>query len=76
MVFGGAAAQYTCSTVNNVANMLAWVDGYADTSHCPGGTPVAQDFKLNATYNCGSFGCSYSAYVTDNCPSATNYCWK
>jgi hypothetical protein len=76
LVFGGAAAQYTCSTVSNIADGMAWVDGYADVSHCPGGTPVSQSFKLNASYNCGVFGCSYSAYVSDNCSSATNYCWQ
>jgi hypothetical protein len=57
-------------------NNMAWADGYADLAHCPGGTPVAQNYKLNSSYDCGVFGCAYSAYVTDNCPSATNYCFK
>jgi hypothetical protein len=52
-----------------------WEDGYADTSHCPGGTPVAESFKAGTTYSCGVSGCSYSAYVSDNCPTATNYCF-
>ena len=40
----------------------------------------AEDFSLepagNPGYNCGGFGCSYSAYVLDNCQAGeTNWCW-
>lgn len=75
IIFGGAAAQYSCSITPASVTHTAWVDGYADLSHCQGNTPVAENYKANTSYNCGSFGCSYSAWVTDNCPSSVNYCF-
>jgi hypothetical protein len=76
IVFGGVPAQYGCSTVSSSVTHTAWEDGYANTAHCPGGTPVAENFKLGTNYDCGVFGCSASAYVSDNCPFATNYCFQ
>jgi hypothetical protein len=77
LVFGGNAAQYSCSTTAAPVDHMAWADGYADTTHCQGnGNPVAENYKLNTAYDCGVFGCAYSAYVSDNCPSSTNYCFK
>ena len=77
-IFGGTAQQYGCSTVNGTLNHLAWEDGWGDTSHCPGGTPVADTYEKPAggNYNCGSVGCSYSAYVSDHGCTGPNYCWK
>ena len=42
----------------------------------PGLTVQAQS-PNNPGYNCGAFGCAYSAYVQDNCfaGQAVNYCW-
>jgi hypothetical protein len=76
IVFGGVPGQYSCSTNGGAVDHLAWVDGYADVTHCMGnGNPVSEGFKLNSNYDCGVFGCSYSAYVSDNCPGSINYCW-
>src|SRR5262245_33917267 len=65
-VFGGAAADYSCSTSPDSLDHMAFVDGYADPMACQ--TPVAETFKVAANYNCGEdgvAGCSYSAYVAD-----------
>ncbi len=77
--FGGAAADYSCSTVSTSINNKAWADGWGDTTHCPGGTPVDEDYKKQgANYNCGNYSCSFSAYVNDHgaCIGAVNYCFK
>lgn len=69
-VFGGASASYACSTSDSVIDNQAHVSVWG-ASGCP---VVAEDSKLGTDYNCGSEGCSYSAYVYDNCASA-NYCY-
>ena len=78
LIYGGTANQYGCSTVAGTMNNLAWVDGWGDSSHCPGGVPVADTYEkpVNGNYNCGSTGCSYSAYVSDHGCTGPNYCWK
>ncbi len=74
LLLGGVSTDYHCSTSKVKLDYQAFVSGYADATYCK--TPVAEDFKKNSTYNCGAFGCSYSAYVQDNCFSGeTNYCW-
>jgi hypothetical protein len=76
LLFGGVAGDYHCSTSQAVEDFKAYVSGYADATYCT--TPVAETFSKGAGgYNCGAFGCSYSAYVTDNCyaPAARNFCW-
>lgn len=77
LVFGGVSTDYQCSTSGVVVDNQAYVSGYADATFCT--TPVPEDFKLedpnNPGYQCGVFGCAYSAYVTDNCLSSRNYCW-
>jgi hypothetical protein len=77
LVFGGAPAQYHCSTVNGVLNNRAWVDGWGDTTYCNGQT-VAEDFErpVGGNYDCGAGSCSFSAYVSDHACSAVNYCWR
>ena len=74
-VFGGAAGDYSCSTSDSSIDHQAFVDGWGDSQYCS--TPVAETFKLNDPYDCGSTGCSYSAYVNDHgaCGSSTNYCY-
>jgi hypothetical protein len=40
---------------------------------------VPDSFSLNTVYgSCGTFDCSCSAYVYDNCAPGTsiNYCWQ
>ena len=71
LLFGGIAGQYGCSTVNgsvnHTANTTIWgVSGCAI---------VADTFKKNTSYNCGSANCSQSAYCADNC-SGVNYCFR
>jgi len=80
-VFGGTSTDYHCSTSDTTLDHLAYLDGWNDTQYCI--TPADQDFKFGATYDCGTAGCSYSAYVedhTENNPFSecqkTNWCWK
>jgi len=73
-LYGGSFSDYACSTVNGQINGQAFLSGYADATYCT--TPQDDDFKVNTTYNCGQFGCSYSAFVADNCFNSINYCWK
>ncbi|MCK5378303.1 MAG: hypothetical protein KAJ78_02820, partial [Acidobacteria bacterium] len=73
LLFGGIPGDYQCSTssvvIDNLANASTW--GIA------GCQIVAEDYSLDqgGGYNCGSTGCSTSAYVDDNCTGGTNYCW-
>jgi len=72
MVFGGAPDDYACSTNGVTVNNLAWASTWGTPQHCdapagPGDDPVAEDFKLSDTYDCGDTGCSVSAYVKDHC---------
>jgi cysteine-rich repeat protein len=73
-LYGGVFSDYACSTVNGQINGQAFLSGYADATFC--NTPQDDDFKVNTMYNCGVFGCSYSAFVADNCFNSINYCWK
>jgi hypothetical protein len=77
-LFGGLATDYQCSTSDVVVDNRAFVSGYADAQYCT--NPAPEDFSLENPaipgYNCGAFGCSYSAYVQDNCAGAADtYCW-
>lgn len=70
-VFGGASADYACSTsdasVDNQAYVSTWGTGCSI---------AAEDTKLGTNYNCGADGCSISAYVEDWCfGSQVNYCY-
>ena len=76
--FGGAAADYQCSTSPVVITNTAYVSGWGDATYCT--KPIAEDYSkeqaANPGYNCGSFGCAYSAFVQDNCFTPTiNWCW-
>jgi hypothetical protein len=70
--FGGAAASYVCSTVGTIVNAQA----FASTWGTPGCQTVADTFKLNTFYNCGTVGCATSSFVQDNCVPGTNFCWR
>ena len=76
LLFGGVAANYSCSVSGVTVTGTAYLSGYGDTQYCV--DPQDDDYKLNTKYNCGVNGCSYSAYVQDNCNNGTaiNYCWK
>jgi hypothetical protein len=69
LLFG--AGTYYCSTtsgsVTHTASTSIWGVG--------GCAVVAETFKKNTFYNCGSANCSQSAYVQDNC-NAINYCFQ
>jgi hypothetical protein len=76
LVFGGVAADYHCSTSAVVEDFQAYESGWGDGLHCA--VPVPEDYSKGAGgYDCGFFGCSYSAYVADHCaaPLAENFCW-
>jgi hypothetical protein len=78
-LFGGFPTQYHCSVDPLVLDFTAFVSGWGDGTGCT--TPAAEDLEkqdpANPGYNCGSFGCAYSAYVVDWCFSGeTNYCWE
>ncbi|MGA9574279.1 MAG: hypothetical protein WBS20_10075, partial [Lysobacterales bacterium] len=73
-VFGGAAGDYSCSTSAQSIDYMAFADGWGDTQYCS--NPVSEDFKLNTLYDCGTTGCSYSAYVSDHGCDAVNYCYS
>ena len=77
-LFGGAAADYDCSTVEGEVNNRAFVDGWGDAQFCQG-EGVAEDFVLpgeGLPYNCGAQGCSYSAFVSDHGCAGVNYCFR
>jgi cysteine-rich repeat protein len=75
LVLGGAPNDYSCSTSDAAIDHSAWVSGWGSQDHCSSGTAVAEDFKVGTTYDCGSAGCAYSAYVGDYCGGDRNYCW-
>ncbi len=73
--FGGAAADYACSTSATSIDHQAWLDGWGTMQYC-GNTPAAEDFKKSVNYDCGGTACSFSAYVSDHGCSKVNYCFK
>ncbi len=78
LLFGGVKSDYDCSTSGVVVDNLAFVSGWGDPSTCT--APVAETYSkekaVNPGYDCGSVGCSYSAYVKDNCADTViNWCW-
>ena len=72
IVYGGTATSYACSTASTSITHTANTSIYA-VSGC---AVVADTYKKGANYNCGTPGCGQSAYVTDNCVSTSNYCFK
>jgi cysteine-rich repeat protein len=73
VIFGGAATDYACSTSSSTVTN----DNYTSIWGVAGCQIAAENFKLNANYDCGSTNCSQSAYVDDNCigSAGTNFCW-
>jgi hypothetical protein len=75
ILFGGSFADYQCSTTLASINRRAFVDGWGDSQYCT--NPATDTFKLGGPgYDCGSTGCSYSAYVSDHGCSGVNYCFR
>ncbi len=75
-LFGGAAADFNCSTLTNPTNRKAFLSGYGDSQYCVG-SGLDDTFKFPVSggpYNCGSLGCSYSAWVNDLCANSVNHC--
>ena len=76
-VFGGNPQDYSCSTVLNAVDHLAWASSWGSGQHCFGGTPVAEDFKIGGPTDCDFADCYKSAYVSDWCGSeSVNYCFQ
>jgi cysteine-rich repeat protein len=75
LLFGGAADDYSCSTSDTMIDHQAWLDGWGDGFSYCSDTPGPEDFVQGTTYDCGSVGCSYSAYVADHFCMMPNYCW-
>jgi cysteine-rich repeat protein len=73
VIFGGTAADYSCSTSNSVVTH----DNHTTIWGISGCPIAAENFKINVNYNCGFNNCAQSAYTDDNCfgSSGTNYCW-
>ena len=73
LLFGGTLSQYAVSTDPDNINLMAWVDGWGDTTYL--NTPASEDFKGGVLYNSAG---SYSAYVGDHLyfsQTKTNYVW-
>ena len=75
-LFGGAAADYSCSTSATEVDHQAWLDGWGDPWSFCTDVPGPENFSAGTTYDCGEAGCSYSAYVNDHTCMMTNYCWS
>jgi len=75
-VFGGSATDYQCSTQLTSIDHLAWASGWGDPTFCF--ATVSETFSQDqgGGYDCGYVGCSYSAYVADQCFNAVNHCWR
>jgi VCBS repeat-containing protein len=80
LLFGGSASDYAISINSSqdpsTITHTAWVDGWGSILYF-GATPAPENYKKNTFYNCGSTGCSYSAYVMDHVnTSKINYVWR
>ncbi len=87
LLFGGAAADYAISTIdNNIANInfRAHVDGWGNIQYLYGASSAAQNFSLDtggSGYDSApGVGSAYSAYVRDHSnagdPSTRNYAFR
>ena len=74
LLYGGQAQSYGCSTRADTLNHQAYLDGWGDNQYC--NNPRPDNWKTVAMYNCGSVGCSYSAYVSDHGCRSINYCFS
>lgn len=70
-LFGGSASDYAISTQGSDASMIdfrAFMDGWGDSQYLA--NPAGHDFvtttRADGGYDCGSSGCSYSAFVRDH----------
>jgi cysteine-rich repeat protein len=75
-LFGGAPADYSCSTSDTEIDHQAWLDGWGDGFTYCSEVPGPESFSVGTNYDCGEVGCSYSAYVADHFCMMTNYCWS
>ena len=72
--FGGSAGEYWCSTKDNTIEQRGFACCWGNGTYCT--QPPPHNYKKGVTYNCGVKDCACSAYVSDHCPNARNYCWK
>jgi hypothetical protein len=73
-LFGGAPTDYACSTDQPVIDYQA----SSSTWGVGGCGIVEENYSLDqgGGYDCGVASCATSAYVSDNCIGATNYCFQ
>ena len=69
----GNPADWHCSRTQEAVDCTSWWDGWGERNCAAQWS--SDDMSRGETYNCGSNGCSRSAYVTDHCPNQVNYCW-
>lgn len=76
-LFGGGEQDYACSTQPDVLNRRAYLSGWGSDLYCAGeGAPdTFRKPEAGGLYDCGSTGCSYSAYTSDHCEDSRNYCF-
>lgn len=76
LLFGGTnqgnTYTYHCSTSSTTLDYTAWTDSWGGD----GCQVHSETYKLNSYYDCGSVGCSVSAYVSDHSCWQTNYCFR
>jgi hypothetical protein len=74
LLFGGASADWACSTSATQVNHFGWYSSFGSSENCgPTGTPLAEDFNPGGSYQVAGV----SAYVNDWCfagEGSINYC--
>ncbi len=74
LLFGGASADWACSTSATEVDHLGWYSRFGSSENCgPTGTPLAEDFNPGGSYQVAGV----SAYVNDWCfagEGSINYC--
>jgi cysteine-rich repeat protein len=76
LLFGGAGADYSCSTNAETIDHMAWGDVWGDPGTYCSDFPIASEsFVVGTNYDCQEPGCSFSAYVADHFCMNVNYCF-
>jgi hypothetical protein len=74
LLFGGASADWACSTSATQVNHFGWYSRFGTSENCgPTGTPLPEDFNPGGSYQVAGV----SAYVKDWCfagEGSINYC--
>lgn len=73
ILYGGSPSDYSISIRNYTVTYTGWYSGYC----VPDCEIYPDDFKIpGLDYDCGSYNCSVSAFVKDNCYGRTNFVFK